>query len=107
MIKELDFDLINAVINNELPIQTCNMCGKKFDEYDFQENCRFDHRFGYGSKYDFHHLDLNLCCKCTGKILDWLLPQCTHDPMTYDPEPVSFPPADDFDDENLTANGQA
>ena len=73
----------------------CNMCGNEFDEYDFQENCRFDHRFGYGSKYDFYHLELNLCCECTGKVLDWLLPQCKHDPVTYDPEPVSFPPATD------------
>ena len=49
MIKELDFNLGTT---NELPIQTCNMCGKKFDYWDSEENFRFDHRFGFGSKYD-------------------------------------------------------
>ena len=95
MTKELDFNPIEAAVHNKLPTQTCNMCGKKFDYWDFEENFRFDHRFGFGSKYDFYHLELNLCCECTGKVLDWLLPQCKINPMTEDPEPVSFPPATD------------
>ena len=28
-------------------------------------------------------------------VLSWLLPQCKIDPMTEDPDPVSFPPATD------------
>ena len=100
MIKKLDFNPVEAEKNNELPTQICNMCGEKFDAFDFQENCRFDHYFGYGSEYDFHHLDLNLCCKCTAKILDWLLPQCKHNPLTYEPEVMSFPPADCNDGKN-------
>ena len=95
MVKERDFDFANTWPGDEVPLETCNMCGKKFDYWDFEENCRFDHRFGFGSKYDCYHLDLNLCCECTSKVLDWLLPQCKINPMTEDPEPVSFPPATD------------
>ena len=31
MIKERDFDFENAWPNSEVPLETCNMCGKKFD----------------------------------------------------------------------------
>ena len=94
MIKEIDFNLDKAIQTGELPAQICNMCGKAFDEYDYQENVRFDHYFGYGSKYDLHHLDLNLCCQCTGKVLDWILPQCKHNPLMHESEAMSCPSAD-------------
>ena len=90
MIKKLDFDIWKASERNELPSETCNFCGKKFNEWDFQENVRFDHNFGYGSPYDFYHIDLNLCCTCTAKVLDWLVPQCKHDPLTEDSENIAF-----------------
>ena len=65
-----------------IPIRTCNMCGKTFDYWDHEENISLDHFIGYGSKRDMHRMRLNLCCKCFDKVVDWILPQCKHDPMS-------------------------
>ena len=53
----------------------CNMCGKKFDDFDAQEEFGFHYYFGYGSKYDLEQIDADFCCKCFDKILDWIVPQ--------------------------------
>ena len=60
---------------------TCNMCGKVFDEWDYQENFCFDYHIGYGSKYDLNRLKLNLCIDCFDKVLDFILPQCKTNPL--------------------------
>ena len=64
------------------PIRTCNMCGKTFDYWDHEENISFDHFIGYGSIHDMHRIQLNLCCKCFDKVVDWIVPQCEVNPMT-------------------------
>lgn len=60
----------------------CSVCGKTFDFWDNQEDFCFERYIGYGSKYDMEHIQLNLCCDCFDKVLDWLLPQCSIDPMS-------------------------
>lgn len=49
---------------------TCNMCGKKFDMWDEQEDFSIRRRLGYGTAYDGDELDLDLCCGCMEKIID-------------------------------------
>lgn len=63
----------------------CNMCGNRFDFWDEQEDFSFQRYIGYGSRYDFSHIDICLCCDCFDKVMDWLLPQCRKDPLSdYD-----------------------
>ena len=78
----------------EYPTKVCNMCGKTFDIWDHQENFCVDRCLGYGSAHDFEHIQLNLCCQCFDKVIDWILPQCKHNPMSeYQKEmiPVEMP----------------
>ena len=62
-------------------IKTCNLCGKKFDRWDEEENFCFYHRFGYGSAYDGYQLHLNLCCHCFDSLMDELVPRCKTNPL--------------------------
>lgn len=76
------------------PTKVCNMCGKKFGLWDHQEDFCFDHKIGYGSAHDLERIQLNLCCRCFDKVIDWILPQCRHNPMTVYLEekiPVEMP----------------
>lgn len=59
----------------------CNMCGKLFDEWDYQEKFSFKSYIGYGSKYDLNKIDLNLCCSCFDKVMDFIIPQCKIIPL--------------------------
>lgn len=68
------------------PTKVCNMCGKTFDLWDHQEDFCYDHHIGYGSAHDFEHMQLNLCCRCFDKVVDWILPQCKHNPITESTE---------------------
>lgn len=61
---------------------TCNMCGKKFDFWDEQENFSLTRRIGYGSKFDTCHLQLDLCCECMDKIIE----QCVISPIEEENE---------------------
>ena len=63
-------------------LKVCNMCGKTFDFWDNQESFCFDHYIGYGSTHDFERIRLNLCCNCFDKVIDWIIPQCKHDPIS-------------------------
>ena len=60
----------------------CTICGKLFNELDYQENFCFDTHIGYGSKYDLNRLRLNLCIDCFDKVLDFILPQCKDNPLS-------------------------
>ncbi len=60
----------------------CNMCGKAFDSYDYHHDLCFDKRMGNGSTHDLERVQLNLCCDCFDKTLDWLLPQCKINPIS-------------------------
>ena len=66
----------------DYPVKVCNMCGKTFDFWDNQEKFCFEHYIGYGSKHDLERIRLNLCCDCFDKVINWILPQCKHDPMS-------------------------
>lgn len=58
--------------------RVCNMCGKKFDEWDTQEECVFvSYRIGYGSKYDGSSVRIDLCCNC----MDNLIEMCKINPI--------------------------
>ena len=59
----------------------CNMCGKQLDEWDIQEDYSADYRVGYGSKYDKCRIQIQLCCECFDKVMDWLRPQCRIEPI--------------------------
>ena len=70
----------------DYPEKVCNMCGKTFDLWDHQENFCFDHHIGYGSAHDFERIQLNLCCQCFDKVIDWILPQCKYNPISVSTE---------------------
>lgn len=59
----------------------CNMCGKEFDQWDESESRGIHDQFGYGSKHDGDNIDLDLCCDCFDKVIDWVLPQCKINPI--------------------------
>ena len=54
-------------------VRICSICGKKFDEFDCQENHYIHNYFGYGSKYDLHELEVDLCACCYDNIVDIIL----------------------------------
>lgn len=62
-------------------ITKCTMCGKEFDMWDRQENYCFEHKIGYGSKYDGDTLKFNLCCDCFDKVVDTVIPMCVESPL--------------------------
>ena len=80
--KMRDEDFLSEDFEIFFPIRICNMCGKTFDFWDHEENASFDHIIGYGSSHDMHRIKLNLCCNCFDKVLDWILPQCKHNPLS-------------------------
>lgn len=49
---------------------TCNVCGKKFDFWDTQENYNIHTYCGYGSKFDGETIDLDICCECFDKLVE-------------------------------------
>lgn len=59
-------------------IRKCNKCGKLFDDLDIQEELSLHTTLGYGSKYDGHTIQLDLCCDC----LDELIESCKISPIT-------------------------
>lgn len=62
--------------------RVCNMCGKDFDIWDNQEDFALYRNIGYGSKYDEHKIELDLCCNCFDKLVDeYIVPNCKINPM--------------------------
>lgn len=59
----------------------CNKCGKEFDDWDKQENFIFQHKAGYGSKYDCSEIDLALCCDCFDEIMTYIESKCLISPV--------------------------
>lgn len=51
----------------------CNLCGKKFNEWDEQQDFSIHRSVGYGSIYDLHRVELNLCCECYDSIITYIL----------------------------------
>ena len=60
----------------------CSMCGETFNFWDNQESFCLNRVIGFGSAYDLHRIRLNLCCKCFDKVMDLIIPQCKHNPIT-------------------------
>ena len=58
------------VICYSLPPKRCNLCGKRFDIYDANEDYIFERLMGYGTKYDGTLLNLHLCCNCMEQLID-------------------------------------
>lgn len=58
----------------------CNVCGKRFDEWD--ENCNFsiDTTVGYGSIFDGDRIRIQFCTEC----FDALVNNCTVSPIVED-----------------------
>lgn len=50
--------------------------------WDEQESRSIRDRFGYGSKHDGDYINLDLCCECFDKVIDWIVPQCKINPIT-------------------------
>ena len=50
-------------------VRTCNKCGKKFDEWDTEEDFSLYSTLGYGTVYDGSKLELDLCCKCMEELI--------------------------------------
>ena len=48
----------------------CNMCGKKFDMWDVNEDFSLFRVLGYGTSYDGETLDLDICCGCMDRIIE-------------------------------------
>lgn len=51
-------------------IRYCNICGRKMDFWDIQEDNKIHKTAGYGSKYDGEKIELHFCCDCLDKIID-------------------------------------
>ena len=61
----------------------CNMCGRDFDMWDEQDGLMVNQRLGYGSRFDGHNLQLDLCCVCYDELMgEYLLPKCRINPMS-------------------------
>lgn len=48
----------------------CNLCGRKFDMWDFKEGTTIEKQSGYGSRYDGELIKLKLCSSCLDNIID-------------------------------------
>ena len=59
-------------------IRFCNMCGKRMDFWDVNEDNTIHTRAGYGSKYDEEEIELHMCCECFDEIID----QCVISPLS-------------------------
>lgn len=49
----------------------CNKCGKKLNASDIEENFSMYKIMGYGTKYDGEVLEMDFCCDCMEKLIDW------------------------------------
>lgn len=48
----------------------CDMCGKKFDDWDEESSLTIDRCMGYGSRRDGEHVHIDICANCFDKLLD-------------------------------------
>lgn len=68
----------------------CNLCGKIFDCWDYEENFNFNKNIdSLYSKYSFNRINLNLCIGCIedfDKLLDYILSQCKINPISELPK---------------------
>lgn len=64
----------------------CNLCGSKFDEWDRQEDFGIHRHVGYGSKYDLSVIELDFCCSCFDKVVDYIRENGAIDPVVSEYE---------------------
>lgn len=67
--RELTKSLGETKMRNNLYCH-CNLCGKEFDIWDYEENFQIHTLLGYGTAYDGDELHLRLCCNCMNKIIE-------------------------------------
>lgn len=48
----------------------CNLCGKEFNIWDYEENFQIHTLLGYGTAYDGDELHLRLCRDCMNEIIE-------------------------------------
>lgn len=83
MNEDEDIAIYEARLDLRAENTQCDMCKKKFNEWDAQENFGCNINVGYGSKYDTKHIKMNLCCDCFDKLFDKeILPNCKENPIT-------------------------
>lgn len=58
----------------------CNVCGKEFDEYDYNAGNALFRKAHYGSKYDGQFIVLDMCLDC----FDNLIESCAISPLFDD-----------------------
>lgn len=78
----------------------CNKCGKKMDVFDMQSGIRMHDILGYGSKYDEEAINLDLCCKCTDELIDYIKKIGKIDPIQ---DATELTPVDIIDDDKAVA----
>lgn len=71
------------LFDKEFAPKSCSMCGSEFELWDHCQDFCIDRGVGYGSKYDFSRIQLDLCCACFDKVMDWIVPQCVSNPVSY------------------------
>lgn len=59
----------------------CNVCGKKFQEWDKENDIGIHKQICYGSAFDGAVLDLDLCCECFDKLVRKFIPMCKINPI--------------------------
>lgn len=57
-------------------MKICDLCGKRFDDWDREESFEMDYWCGYGSKHDEEHIQFDFCCACFDEMLDtYIIPK--------------------------------
>jgi len=71
----------------------CNLCGKEFNIWDYEENFQIHTLLGYGTAYDGNELHLRLCCDCMTDIID----SCYYSPILE----IEYDTSEEDEDEML------
>ena len=69
-------------------MKRCTMCGEKLNTMDEYGNFSFQHRVGYGSKYDGDMICLTLCCDCFDRVVG-ILSMMSKEKIIFSPEELS------------------
>lgn len=57
-------------------MKICDLCGKKFDDWDREESFGMDYWCGYDSKHAGEHIQFDFCCDCFDELLDtYIIPK--------------------------------
>lgn len=82
-------------------LKTCNMCGKQFNYWDYNDDYSIYLPLGFGSQHDTDTLDVSLCCDCCDKVVDYFVANCKISPLNMKPDFVVRMPAERYHKETL------